>query len=67
MDLFGNVKPKKFIKKFSIKSPFFIKKLTISSILRMLRTHSAACLMAKELTSKGCTTFSSRMLVTVPW
>ena len=41
--------------------------LTISSILSILRTVSDANVTALTDTSKGCTTFSSRMLVMAPW
>ena len=40
--------------------------LTISSTFMMLRTVSAASLIAEVETSRGCTTFSSRMSVMVP-
>ncbi len=40
--------------------------LTMSSIFMRLRTVSAARVMALVDTSRGCTTFSSRMLVMVP-
>ena len=41
--------------------------LTISSIFRILRTVSDASWMALVDTSSGCRTFSSRILVMVPW
>ncbi len=34
--------------------------------LRIMRTHSVAKLRADVVTSSGCTTFSSSMLLTVP-
>jgi len=40
---------------------------TMSSILRMLRTVSAARWTALSDTSRGCTTFSSRMFVIAPY
>mmetsp|Transcript_15243 Transcript_15243/g.32842 ORF Transcript_15243/g.32842 Transcript_15243/m.32842 type:complete len:221 (-) Transcript_15243:1052-1714(-) len=40
--------------------------MTTSSILRIIRTHSVARVTAEVDTCRGCTTFSSRMLVTVP-
>ena len=40
--------------------------LTISSTFMMLRTVSADSLIAEVETSRGCTTFSSRMSVMVP-
>ena len=39
----------------------------MSSIFMMLLTVSVASLMAEEDTSNGCTTFSSRISVMVPW
>lgn len=39
----------------------------MSSIFRMLRTVSLARVTALVLTSRGCTTFSSRMLVMAPF
>ena len=41
--------------------------LTMSSIFIMLLTVSAASLMAEVDTNRGCTTFSSKMLVIVPY
>lgn len=40
--------------------------LTISSILRMERTHSAESVMAEVDTRRGCSTFSSMMLLILP-
>lgn len=40
--------------------------LTMSSILRMERTHSAARVMAEVETRRGCNTFSSIMLLMLP-
>ena len=42
-------------------------KLTISSIFRILRTVSEARVNALLETKRGCKTFSSKMLVIVPW
>eukprot|EP00983_Pelagomonas_calceolata_P123160 1160978-Pelagomonas_calceolata.AAC.11 len=39
---------------------------TISSIFKIMRTHSVARVTAEDVTSMGCTTFSSSMLVIVP-
>ena len=41
--------------------------LTISSIFIILRTVSLARVMAEVETRSGCTTFSSRMFVIIPW
>ena len=38
----------------------------MSSIFKIMRTHSVARVMAEDVTSMGCTTFSSIMLVMVP-
>ncbi|KAJ0856533.1 hypothetical protein HanRHA438_Chr13g0579511 [Helianthus annuus] len=39
----------------------------MSSIFKIIRTHSVARVIALVLTSKGCTTFSSKMLVICPF
>ena len=54
---------------FLARSPFLSQRTasTTSSIFRMARTHSAACLIAEEVTSKGWTTVSSKRFVTAPW
>ena len=41
--------------------------VTISSIFKIILTHSHASEMALVLTSNGCTTFSSRMFVIWPF